>query len=291
MGHSHPPRRHLLVLAAVANGALLVAQVIGGVVFDSLALLADAVHQASDVFSLVLAVFVAGIAARPPSARYTFGFGRADALGGLAHVVLLFAGAALVLVEAIRRFGDDITVDGTGVVILAVVGLVINGGSAGMLHSQHNHSLNMEGAVLHLVADALGSFVVLVAGLVIITTDATWVDPVGSLVVAAIIVWSAVGLAKSSVLVLLDGVPPSVDVEHLRRLMMADEVVEEAHHVHVRSINGADLSLTAHVRVEADSLHDAQVITERLTASLAEEGVGHVTLQVECHPCADADCD
>ena len=281
--------RPALVVAALANTVLLVVQVIGGIVFDSLALLADAIHQASDVASLLLAIAIAGIAARPPSNRYTFGLGRADAVGGLVHAALLLAGAAVVVAEAIRRFGDEPEVNGAGVVVLATAGLIVNGFSAGWLHRGHDHSLNIHGAVLHLVADALGSLVVLVGGAIIWAQGWDWVDPAGSLVVAALILWSAWGLGLRSLGVLMDAVPPGVDIDHLAEVMLEDPAVDDAHHLHVRSLSGSILSLTAHVRVEADTLHDAQVVTERLTGALAAEGVAHVTLQVECHPCDGED--
>lgn len=287
---TEPGSRRALVLAAGANSVLLVVQVVGALAFGSLALLADSVHQASDVVSLFLAVGIAGLVARPSSPRYTFGLGRADALGGLAHAVLLGAGAVLVVVEAVRRLDGDRHVDGLGVVVLASVGLLVNGLSARWLHAGHGHSLNVEGAVLHLVADALGSLVVLVSGAVLLFTDAEWIDPVASLVVVALIVWSAGRLARASLHVLLDGVPPGVDLERLRSVMVADPLVSDVHHLHVRALDGDTLSLTGHVRVDTDQLHDAQRVTDRLTDALAHEGIAHVTLQAECHPCDEPDC-
>lgn len=277
-------------MAAGANGVLLVVQVVGAIAFGSLALLADSVHQASDVVSLFLAVGIATLVARPASTRYTFGLGRADALGGLAHAALLGGGAVLVVFEAVRRLDGDHHVDGLGVVILAAVGLLINGFSARWLHAGHGHSLNVEGAVLHLVADALGSLVVLIAGAIVVFTDADWVDPVASLIVTALIVWSAWRLARSSLHVLLDGVPAGVDLDELRALLVADPMVSDVHHLHVRSLDGDTLSLTGHVQVDTDQLHDAQRVTHRLTEALAEEGIVHVTLQAECHPCEEPDC-
>ena len=284
----HQPRD--LAVAAGANAVLLVVQVVGAIAFGSLALLADSVHQASDVVSLVMAVGIAVLVARPASARYTFGFRRADALGGLAHAVLLVFGAVLVVVEAVRRLDGDHHVDGGGVIVLAVVGLVVNGASARWLHAGHGHSLNVEGAVLHLLADALGSLVVLVGGVIVVTTDADWVDPAASLVVTALILWSAGRLGRASLRVLLDGVPPGLDLDELRDVLLADPLVTDAHHLHVRTLDGATLSLTGHVRVETDQLHDAQQVTRRLTEELAGRGIGHVTLQAECHPCGEPDC-
>lgn len=232
--HAHGTGRDLAV-AAGANSVLLVVQVIGAIAFGSVALLADSVHQASDVVSLLLAVGIAALVARPTSSQYSFGFRRADALGGLAHAVLLASGAVLVVVEAVRRLDGDHRVDGLGVVALAAFGLLINGLSTRWLHVGHGGSLNVEGAVLHLVADAMGSFVVLVGGALVVFTDADWVDPVASMVVVALIVWSAGRLARVSLHVLLDGVPESVDLDELRELVVAEPLEEDVHHLQVPS--------------------------------------------------------
>lgn len=291
-GHSddNGDSRGALALAAGANSILLVVQVAGALAFGSVALLADSVHQASDVVSLILAVGIAILVARPASSRYTFGFRRADALGGMLHAVLLLVGAALVISEAVDRWGGDHEIDGVGVVVIAVAGLLVNGLSAKWLHGAHGHSLNVEGAVLHLVADALGSLAVLVGGLVLLITDEPRIDAVASFVVVALIIWSAYRLAQASLHVLMDGVPKGFDPTELRDSMLADPMVVDAHHMHVRTLDGDTVSLTAHVQVDTEELHEAQVVVSRLTTMLADRGVAHVTLQAECHPCDENDC-
>jgi len=290
--HAHGPgdSRGALAIAAGANTVLLVVQVIGALAFGSLALLADSVHQASDVVSLILAVGIALLVARPSSNRYTFGFRRADALGGVLHAILLLAGAVLVILEAAERWNGEHEIDGVGVVVIAVAGLLVNGFSAKWLHGAHGHSLNVEGAVLHLVADALGSLAVLAGGVVVLITDEPRVDAVASFVVVALILWSAVTLARASLHVLMDGVPKGFDPAELRDSMLTDPMVVDAHHLHVRALDGATVSLTAHVQVDTEELHEAQVVVGRLTTMLAERGVAHVTLQAECHPCDGDDC-
>ncbi len=290
--HDHPnsSARGALFGATAANTVLLVVQVVGALAFGSLALLADSVHQASDVASLLMAVGVAALVARPSSRQFTFGFRRADALGGLLHAVLLMAGAVLIVVSAVGRFGDDATVDGAGVAILASIGVVVNAGSAKWLHGSGGRSLNMQGAVLHLVADTLGSVVVLVSGLLVVTTDAGWVDPAASLVVTVLIAASAIRLGSAALRVLLDGVPPGVDMEELREVLLGDELVSDAHHLHLRALDGATLSLTAHLLIETDQLHDAEMVVRRLSDALSNEGIDHVTLQAECHPCDEPGC-
>ena len=277
-------------MAAGANTLLLVVQVAGALAFGSLALLADSVHQASDVVSLAMAVGIAVLVARPATGRYSFGFRRADAIGGLAHAMLLMVGVLFVIIEAADRLSGNHEFDGAGVIVIAVAGLIVNGASARWLHASHGGSLNVEGAVLHLVADALGSLVVLAGAIAVLLTDETWIDAVASLVVVALIVWSAGRLARVSLRVLLDGVPAGVDSDALRAVVLADPLVTDAHHIHVRSLDGSTLSLTAHVQVDTDQLHDAQLVTRRLTEALAEHGVDHVTIQAECHPCDKPDC-
>ncbi len=288
--HSHGDSRGALAVAAGANTVLLVVQFAGAVAFGSVALLADSVHQASDVVSLILAVGIAVLVARPSSNRYTFGYRRADALGGVLHALLLLSGAVLVVVEAAERWSGDHEIDGVGVVAIAIAGLLVNGLSARWLHGAHGHSLNVEGAVLHLVADALGSFAVLAGGVVVLITDEPRVDAVASFVVVALIIWSAVRLARASLHVLMDGVPEGFDPADIRDSMLTDPMVVDAHHLHVRTLDGATVSLTAHVQVDTEELHEAQVVIGRLTTMLAERGVAHVTLQAECHPCDDDDC-
>jgi cobalt-zinc-cadmium efflux system protein len=290
--HHGPPStaKRDLAVAAGANTLLLGVQVVGAIAFGSIALLADSIHQASDVVSLFLAVGIAVVVARPASGQFTFGFRRADALGGLAHAALLLAGAVWIVIEAVRRLDGDHEVEGLGVVALALAGLAVNGFSARWLHAGHGHSLNVEGAVLHLVADAMGSLVVLIGGVLVLATGADWVDAAASLVVTAIIVWSAVRLGRTSLHVLMDGIPRGVDLDGLRDLMLADPLVTDAHHLHVRTLDGDTLSLTGHVQVDTEEFHEAQVVTQRLTTALAERGIAHVTLQAECHPCEGPDC-
>lgn len=282
--------RGALALAAGANTILLVVQVAGALTFGSVALLADSVHQASDVVSLILAVGIAMLVARPASSRYTFGFRRADALGGVLHAILLVVGAVFVIIEAVHRWGADREINGVGVVAIAVGGLLVNGLSARWLHGAHAHSLNVEGAVLHLVADALGSLVVLIGGVAVLLADESRIDAMASFVVVALIIWSAFRLVRASFHVLMDGVPEGFDPVELRDLMLADPLVVDAHHMHVRTLDGDTVSLTAHVQVDTEELHEAQMVVGRLTTMLAERGVAHVTLQAECHPCYADDC-
>ena len=284
-GHHHASSGHILRVALAANGVLLVVQVVGAVAFSSLALLADAGHQGSDVAALLIAVVAQAIAGRAPSDNYTFGLRRAEVMGALLNAVMLLAVAVWVVVEASRRIGDPPDVSGWGVLLLGMAGLLVNGGCAWLLHRSADRSLNVRGAALHLTGDAAGSVGVVVAGLAVVLWSADWVDSAVSYLIAGLLLWTGTGLVRRTTRVLLEGTPPGMDVDELSALITADERVNGIHHLHVWSVDSTTVALSAHVEVAADSLHDAQLVATHLERQLALRGVAHATLALECHPC------
>ena len=284
-GHHHASSGRILRVALAANGVLLVAQVVGAVAFSSLALLADAGHQGSDVAALLIAVVAQAIAGRAPSDNYTFGLRRAEVMGALLNAVMLLAVAVWVVVEASRRIGDPPDVSGWGVLLLGAAGLLVNGGCAWLLHRSADRSLNVRGAALHLTGDAAGSVGVVVAGLAVVLWSADWVDSAVSYLIAGLLLWTGTGLVRRTTRVLLEGTPPGMDVSELSALITADERVNGIHHLHVWSVDSTTVALSAHVEVAADSLHDAQLVATHLERQLALRGVDHATLALECHPC------
>ena len=284
-GHHHASSGRILRVALLANGILLVVQVAGAVAFSSLALLADAGHQGSDVAALLIAVVAQAIAGRAPSDNYTFGLRRAEVMGALLNAVMLLAVAVWVVVEASRRIGDPPDVSGWGVLLLGMAGLLVNGGCAWLLHRSADRSLNVRGAALHLTGDAAGSVGVVVAGLAVVLWSADWVDSAVSYLIAGLLLWTGTGLVRRTTRVLLEGTPPGMDVSELSALITADERVNGIHHLHVWSVDSMTVALSAHVEVAADSLHDAQLVATHLERQLALRGVDHATLALECHPC------
>jgi len=284
-GHHHASSGRILRVALAANGVLLVVQVVGAVAFSSLALLADAGHQGSDVAALLIAVVAQAIAGRAPSDNYTFGLRRAEVMGALLNAVMLLAVAVWVVVEASRRIGDPPDVSGWGVLLLGMAGLLVNGGCAWLLHRSADRSLNVRGAALHLTGDAAGSVGVVVAGLAVVLWSADWVDSAVSYLIAGLLLWTGTGLVRRTTRVLLEGTPPGMDVDELSALITADERVNGIHHLHVWSVDSTTVALSAHVEVAADSLHDAQLVATHLERQLALRGVDHATLALECHPC------
>lgn len=285
--HAHP-RGSALNFAFGANFVLLVGQVAGALLLGSVALLADSAHQATDVIGLAVAIVGFRIAATTGKDRYTYGMGRAEVLGGLVNAVLLVSASGWVLIEVARRIGDPPEVAGVGVAAIAVVGLCVNGASAFYLNRVAGENLNIRGAVTHLMADAVGSAGVLVAGLSAIFWDAHWVDPVVAIAIAIMVGVAGFKLLRDAARVLLEAAPTHADLKQIQETIEAQAEVTEAHHLHLWSLDSETTALTAHVLVGEDCLHDVQQISEQITATLKQNhGVGHTTLAMECHPCED----
>jgi cobalt-zinc-cadmium efflux system protein len=288
-GHEHADARvSALVFALATNAAFLVVELVGGLVFGSLALLADAVHMVSDVVALALALFAQLLAARPATERHTYGFGRAEVLAAQVNGALLLIGAVAVAVEAVRRFAHPHHLDAVPVLIVGGLGLVVNLASGFVLGRQVGGNLNLRAVMWHLVTDALGSAAVIIAAIGVLIADATWLDPVASLVIAGLVIAGGWQLLRGTTHVLLEGAPRGIDVGALRDALAAEPDVEAVHHVHVWSLASEVPALSAHVVLNGDSwtLHDAQVRMETLKEMLATRfGIVHATLEVECHAC------
>ena len=278
-----------LVLVLVANAVFLVVEIVGGFAFDSLALLADAAHMSTDVAGLVIALVAQALITRPASARRTFGLRRAEALGALANAALILAAVVWIVVEAIGRLEEPAEVRGLGLLVVATGGLLVNVVSAVALARVPGHSLNVRAAFLHMTADAAGSFAAVVAGIGVLAFDADWLDPVASLVIAALVLVSTWGLLRDTMNVLLEGVPRWLDVDDVESAIGAQPGVETVHHLHVWEVGSDMAALSAHVLlVDTVTLHDAQERGDEIKEMLASRfGIEHATLELECHECAE----
>lgn len=287
--HHRYEQARALKLSLLANGLFLGVEVAGGLIFGSLALLADAAHMLSDVGGLAIALVAHRLLSRPSSARHTYGLQRAEVLGAQINGILLLAAAGWIFYEAAHRVGDPVEVAGGGLVAVAVIGLLINIGSAVILGRSKGGSLNMRAAFLHMVMDAIGSVGVLAAGIAIIVWDATWVDPVVSIGIGFLVLWSAWDLLRATAHVLMEGSPRDLDPVVVEDAIRADPAVEGVHHVHLWSLASDTPALSAHVQVAGDrSLHDAQIDGQRIEEMLRERfGIDHATLQLECDPCEE----
>jgi cobalt-zinc-cadmium efflux system protein len=285
--HHHTTRERALVVALAANGAFLVVELAGGVVFGSLALLADAAHMVSDVAALSIALVAQRLIRRPATAKHTYGLQRAEVIGAQANAVLLLFASAWIIFEAIRRFGDPHHVRGAGLLVVAALGFVVNIASAVVLERQAGHSLNMRAAVLHMTLDAAGSAAAVVAGVGIVVWDARLLDPAASVLITLLVLGGAWKLLRDATHVLMEGTPRGLDAIEIERFIAGDPVVEGIHHVHVWNIASDVPALSAHVVIAGErTLHEAQVEGDRLRASVLERfGIEHTTFELECHAC------
>lgn len=277
-----PPVLHTrrLAFALALALAYTLAEVIGGVLSNSLALLADAGHMVSDAAALGLSLFAVWIAARDSPAQRTFGYHRAEVLAALANAALLIAASIGIAVEAWHRLREPEAVHSTAMLLVATGGLVVNLVMLSVLHGGKDANLNMRGAWLHVLSDALGSLGVIVAAVCLRFFGWLWVDPAASLLISGLIVHSSWTLLRDAVSVLMESAPPSIPVDDVRRCLLDEPGVREVHCLHVWTIATGLDSVSAHVVVE-----DPSVTPERLSqlrgAIASRFPVEHITLQLE----------
>lgn len=263
---------------------VMVLQIVGGILADSLALIADAAHMATDAVGLAMALLAIHFAGRPASDKRTFGYARAEILAALANCVLLLGVGGFLLYEAVERFITPADTKGGLAIAFALVGLVANMISLTLLMQGQKESLNVRGAFLEVVADALGSVAVLVAGLVILTTGWQAADPIASLVIGLMIVPRTVKLLRETLDVLLESAPKNVDIAQVRAHILALPGVEDVHDLHAWTITSGMPVLSAHVVVTPEALgaigHEKML--HELQGCLGDHfDVEHCTFQLE----------
>ena len=267
-------------MAVAFNLAFVIAEVIAGIASGSMALLADAGHNLSDVLSLLLAWGASVLAARPPSGRYTYGLKSSSILAALANAALLWVALGAILVETIRRLADPQPVEGAVVMAVAGLGIVVNAASAMMFARGRKGDLNRRAAFLHLVADAAVSAGVVVAGGLVMATGARWIDPATSLIVTAVIAWGSWGLLRDSLKMGLLAVPDGIDHEQVRGWLAERPGVAAVHDLHIWPMSTTETALTAHLVVPAG--HPGDAFLHELAEGLHHRfAIGHATVQVE----------
>jgi len=280
-GHSHAPDHFGFAFAfgATLNTLFVVAELVFGYSANSLALISDAVHNFSDVISLLLAWGAMWLASKQPTQRHTYGYRRASILAALVNAGLLLIAVGGIAVEAINRIQEPATVKGWTVVLVAAFGILVNGGTALLFMRGRHGDLNIRGAYLHMAADAAVSFGVVVAACIIMATGWLWVDPVISLCIAAVVLASGWGLAKDSVNLALDGVPKGIELGRVKDYLHQLEGVTELHDLHVWAMSTNETALTAHLVCPAGYndgfLHQ---VCEELSQRF---NIHHATIQIE----------
>lgn len=264
----------------------LVAEVVGGLWTNSLALLSDAAHMGTDVIALAISLVAVRLSRRPPDAKRTYGYARMEAIGAMINGGLLFLVAGYILWEALGRFQEPPAVASTGMMVIATLGLVVNLISMRLLKAGAGESLNIKGAYLEVWADMLGSVGVLVGALIIQFTGWHVADPIIAVLIGLWVLPRTWTLLREAGQILMQGVPAGLDLEAVRTVMASHPGVTAVHDLHAWALGSREPVLTAHV-VVADA-SDADQVRQGLIRKLSEQfDVGHATLQVErvdCHP-------
>jgi cobalt-zinc-cadmium efflux system protein len=288
-------RQRRLMMAIALNVAVVVAQVIWGVLAHSLGLLADAGHNLADVAALAISVVALRYSLRGPTKARSFGHHRATTLAALANGGLLLAVTAFVAIDAVIRFWHPVRVHGGTVVVVALAAALFNGVGAAMVHERSDAAagdLNMSAATLHLLSDAAVSLAVAAAGLAIVLSHGNvWLDPAVSLVVCVAIAVQAIRLLHRSADVLLESTPRAIDTEQVLAAVRAVATVADVHDLHVWSLSSDIHAMSAHVAVSGHpTLEQAQATGERIKDLVARQfSIGHATIEMECEACPEPD--
>ncbi len=281
-GHSHVPATFgsAFATATLLNIALVVLQVAYGVLAHSMALLADAGHNAGDVLALVLAWASHAMSQRHPTERYTYGFRSTSIMAALINATVLLVVTGAIAWAAIERLFAPQPVAGATVMAVAALAILINGAAAAILARGNKEDLNVYGAFLHLVADAAVSAGVVVAGLIVLVTGWLWVDPVASLIISAVIVWSTWGVLRDAAKMSLQGVPPQIDPGAVRVYLQSLPAVAEVHDLHIWPMSTTETALTCHLVMPDGYPHDD--FLDAVYAGLQQRfGIEHPTIQIE----------
>ncbi|MDF1775821.1 MAG: cation diffusion facilitator family transporter [Rhizobiaceae bacterium] len=276
--------------AVLVNLGLTVAQLIGGVLSGSLALIADAIHNLSDALSLIIAFFARKIARRPADGKMTFGYGRAEVVAALVNYTTLIVVGLYLVYEAVLRFIEPSGVDGWLVVIIAAIALAVDTVTALLTYSLSKQSVNIRAAFLHNVADALGSVAVIVAGTLIILFDWRLIDPLVTLMIAGYILWQSFGEVGGVIRILMLGSPPDLHTEQVLAEMQNIDGVADVHHLHLWQMQEHEKAVGSHVAIVAGRWGDADAIKAAVKQVLKDKfGISHATLELECanHTCID----
>jgi cobalt-zinc-cadmium efflux system protein len=286
LGHSHAPKdfNSAFAIGVVLNTGLVVAQVVAGLIAHSLALVADAGHNFADVLGLVLAWWATRLAKSPPTKERTYGMGSASILAALANAIFLLITMGAVAWEAVLRLNQPTPVQGRIVMWIAALGILINGLSAALFYSGRKGDLNVRAAFLHLAGDAGISLGVVAAGAAILLTGQLWIDPVASLVITAIIVYSTWSLLRDSMRLALQGVPRGIDIGEVRRWLEHRPGVSGVHDLHIWAMSTTETALTAHL-LKPDGNLDDDMLRDISREMEDRFRIHHVTLQCERGDC------
>lgn len=280
MSHSHENKNFgkAFAIGIGLNSLYVAVEAFYGFTVNSSALLADAGHNTSDVFSLILAWAAIWISKKKPSGKYTYGLRKTTILASLFNGLLIIIASGFILWDAIQKIQNPIEIPGNIIMIVAGVGLIVNTGTA-LMFMKGQDDLNIKGAFLHMAADAGVTLAVLIGGLVMKFTGAYWVDPVLSFLIVGVILYGTWGLLSDSVKLAIDAVPENIDLDEVKLFLEKIECVEEVHDLHIWAMSTTETALTAHLVIPEG--HDDQLLYDIRDKLHKMFEITHTTLQVE----------
>lgn len=280
--HHHAPANFgaAFGIGIALNSLFVVVEIAVGLGVNSMALVADAVHNLSDVFALILAWIGYWFQTRKPSTRFTYGFGRVSIQAALINAVILIVGVGVILWESAQRFAKPAPLEGGVMMIVAGIGILINGGTA-LLFMRGGNDVNIRGAFVHMAADAGVSLGVVIAGGLVMLTSWYWIDPLVGVAIGLLVLFSSWGLVRESFHLSLDAVPQKIQVSAIREWFLQQEHVSSLHDLHVWPLSTNKTALTAHLIV-GHEMTDSDALLRYLSKGIeAHFGIAHVTLQIE----------
>lgn len=275
----------LLILSFAINMLLSVAEIIGGIISGSVSLIGDALHNTSDAFSILIAVIAFKIGNKKASAKYTYGFKRAEIIGGFVNLILLFISGCYLLVEGIERLITPQQIDGLLIIWISVLALIIDALTAKISHHDAHHNSNMKMVFIHNLADAFGSIGVIISGLCIMWFDLYRVDGIMALIIAFYMIFQSVVSFPQIVNILMNAVPDNIDIEQVKNSLLAIKNIKNVHHLHLWCISEHNVAIECHI--ESDN---NDIIVEATQLLKDKFGITHCNFQVENKSCGEC-CD
>ena len=275
----------LLILSFAINMLLSVAEIIGAIISGSVSLIGDALHNTSDAFSILIAVIAFKIGNKKASAKYTYGFKRAEIIGGFVNLILLFISGCYLLVEGIERLINPQQIDGLLIIWISVLALIIDALTAKISHHDAHHNANMKMVFIHNLADAFGSIGVIISGLCIMWFDLYRVDGIVALLIAFYMIFQSVVSFPQIVNILMNAAPDNIDIEQVKNSLLAIKNIKNVHHLHLWCISEHNVAIECHI--ESDN---NDIIVEATQLLKDKFGITHCNFQVENKSCGEC-CD
>ena len=287
--HSHNTTGLRLLITVILNILITVAEIVGGIISGSLALISDALHNFSDAISVIISYIAIKLKLKDNSYKHTFGFKRAEILAAVINSSVLVAISIYLFYEAILRFQNPEPIKGNLMIIVALMGLVANIVGTMLLKRDAATSINIKSSYLHLLTDAISSAAVILGGLAILFWNFHWVDPILTILIALYITQESFKILSDAVHILMEGAPTDISIKEIQSVVEGLEDIEDIHHVHIWTVGENDIHLEAHINVPDMTISKSNVLGDKIEKLLKSKfDISHITLQFECNQCKDA---